>query len=297
MNEKMNKLTCVILNFNSYDIVKKLINEIKNYTIFDYILIVDNVSTDNSYEKLKNDFSTSKKIIVKQTKRNGGYGYGNNFGINYAYKKLGSNFVLICNPDVHFKETMIKKLFEFIKNSGAAIVSGVQLLNQKQASNRAWKLPHPYQWVWNEFAHKTKKSVKDLYYDTSFFTDYASQVECVPGAMLMINAKLFLDVGGYDENMFLYCEEETIGYKLKEKGYSTWLLNDLYYDHQHSASINRVYDSYKQSEFLHKSKLYFMKNYLKTPLPSRIIIKILFGGITTKQFIVGKIRQLKDGKK
>ena len=297
MNKTMNKLSCVILNYNSYDLVKKLVNKIKNYAIFDYILVVDNVSTDNSYAELRKTYKSDKKVIVKQTQRNGGYGYGNNFGIKYAYNKLGSEFVLICNPDVYFEESMVEKLYNFIKKSRAAIVSGVQLLNKKEASNKAWRLPKPYQWVWNELGHNSKHSVKDLYYDNNHFKGEASQVECVPGAMLMINAKLFLEVGGYDENMFLYCEEETIGSKLKQKGYTTWLLNDAYYDHEHSASIDRVYDNYKQSEFLHKSKSYVMKNYLNTSLANRLIIKMLFGSITTKHFIFGKIQQLKDRKK
>ena len=47
-------LGCVILNFNDSETTKKLVNNIKSYTVIDYIIIVDNKSTDTSFLELKN---------------------------------------------------------------------------------------------------------------------------------------------------------------------------------------------------------------------------------------------------
>ena len=49
----MRKLAMVIINYNDYDTTKKLIDNIKNYKVLDKIIIVDNASTDNSYNKIK----------------------------------------------------------------------------------------------------------------------------------------------------------------------------------------------------------------------------------------------------
>ena len=67
----MKKLAMVIINYNDYDTTKKLIDNIKNYKVLDKIIIVDNASTDNSYNKLKK--LTNEKIVLIRTDDNKGY--------------------------------------------------------------------------------------------------------------------------------------------------------------------------------------------------------------------------------
>ena len=75
------KNAIIILNYNDSETVVKYISQIKDYSSFDKIVIVDNCSPDGSFEKLiklKND-----KIDVIQTDGNKGYAYGNNFGVHF----------------------------------------------------------------------------------------------------------------------------------------------------------------------------------------------------------------------
>lgn len=46
----MSKVGIVILNYNDYQTTKDMIDNIKDYDSIDHIVIVDNKSTDNSYE-------------------------------------------------------------------------------------------------------------------------------------------------------------------------------------------------------------------------------------------------------
>ena len=77
-------LGVVVLNYNDAETVEKNISKIRDYSVIDHIVIVDNSSTDNSYDRLKK--LCSDRIDVVKTDRNGGYGYGNNFGIKYLIK-------------------------------------------------------------------------------------------------------------------------------------------------------------------------------------------------------------------
>ena len=77
----MSKTGIVILNYNDYETTINMLNSIKDYDSLDHIVVVDNKSTDNSYEVLKP--YESKKIDVIQSKSNKGYSYGNNVGIKY----------------------------------------------------------------------------------------------------------------------------------------------------------------------------------------------------------------------
>lgn len=48
------KIDCVILNYNDADTTTDIINHIKEYSVFNHIIVVDNCSTDNSLDRLKN---------------------------------------------------------------------------------------------------------------------------------------------------------------------------------------------------------------------------------------------------
>ena len=67
----MSKVGMIILNYNDLQTTKKYINNIKDYKVLDKIIIVDNKSTDNSYEELKK--LSNDKISVIETDDNKGY--------------------------------------------------------------------------------------------------------------------------------------------------------------------------------------------------------------------------------
>ena len=69
----------VILNYNDYENCKEILQRIENYKVLSHIVVVDYFSTDNSYSKLK-EFENEKISVIKADK-NGGYAYGNNFGV------------------------------------------------------------------------------------------------------------------------------------------------------------------------------------------------------------------------
>lgn len=260
---KQPRVVCEILNYNDAETVFRLVDKIKNYSVFNSILIIDNASPDDSFSKLKEAYKNNKKIIVRQTSKNGGYGYGNNYGIKYAYEKLNADYVVLSNPDVFFSNQMVETLLKEMIEKNAAVVSGTQRVNKQPIRTPAWKIPTAMQWILIE-TRLWKWAAKKYYYDQSLFKSKDLQVECVHGAMFLLDPKKFLNVGGYDEEMFLFGEETVLGYKLKSKGYKSFLLNNVYYDHEGSTSINKNFSSaIKQDKITHQSKLVYMQNYLQ----------------------------------
>ena len=63
------------------------------------------------------------------------------------------------------------------------------------------------------------------------------KVECVAGSLLMLSKQAFEKTGGYAENMFLYCEETTLGCKIKKAGRISYICSDVQYYHMHGVSI------------------------------------------------------------
>ncbi|MDE7056264.1 MAG: glycosyltransferase [Lactobacillus sp.] len=285
INNKKTNVVCEILNYNDAETVFRLVEKIKNYSIFSSILIVDNASSDNSFSRLKERYQNNNKIVIQQTSRNGGYGYGNNYGIKYAYKKMDADYIVLSNPDVLFSNEMVQKLLDEMISKNAAVVAGTQRVNGKPIRTPAWKIPTAMQWTLIE-TKLWKYAAKQYYYDPKLFNQRDLQVDCVHGAMFLLDPKKFLDVGGYDEDMFLFGEETVLGYKLKAKKYKSFLLNDVYYDHEGSVSIKKSFsNTIKQDEITHQSKMVYIREYLKMSPIKLKIIETIFNYIIFKKKI------------
>ena len=257
----MSKCCCLILNYNDSKTTIELVNTINYYKNIDEILVVDNCSTDNSLDYLQSIRTNHVHII--SCLHNGGYGAGNNYGIEYARKSLGCKYVIIANPDVKFTDSLIESMLGIIsKIEKCAAISAVQYdKNNNQILNIAWKIPSAFKYAFT-FSRIGTMFAKTLY-DNNYFTERVVEVDCVPGAMLMVDSDKFEQIQGYDEKMFLYCEEDTLGFKIKQNGYVTLLLTDEHYIHEHGVSINKsISSTIQQLKMVYKNKLYFMREYL-----------------------------------
>lgn len=263
--------SCLILNYNDSDTTKSLVKLIKNYPVFEHILIVDNCSSDDSYKQLKS--LESDKIHVIQTDKNGGYGYGNNYGTKYILERFQSKYILLSNPDVVFTSELIERFVNSMESdSSLAVVSAVQHdINDKPIRDLAWRVPTAFEYAVVSSGKLAKRFSTTYSIDKTLSESY---VDCVPGALLMYHTHRFLEVGGYDEEMFLFGEETTLGFKMKEKNYRTLLILDDHYRHEHSASINKsISQKTKQMDILFQSRLLFMKKYLKASFITIFIAK------------------------
>ena len=107
----------------------------------------------------------------------------------------------------------------------------------------------------------------------------AVSVDVVHGSLLMIDAGRFLEAGGYDEGIFLYQEEDVLGWKMRTMGLRTVLLLDRSYDHAHSVSISKSFSGQMERQRLREqSVFYYMKNYLHISRIQEWFAKVWFWG-------------------
>ena len=121
MNVKT-KICSVILNYNDAETTEQLVRLIHEYDVPEEIVVVDNASTDDSWDQLKG--LEDQKVHVIRAEKNGGYGAGNNFGVRYAVEHCQATHVLIMNPDVTIaEETIIRMLKLFEKHPDIGVMS------------------------------------------------------------------------------------------------------------------------------------------------------------------------------
>ena len=105
-------VSIVILNYNAGDLLLDCISSIfkSNYKNFE-IILVDNVSKDQSHKKCKEKFPN---ITLIENSENLGYCEGNNVGL----QKVNGNFVVILNPDTLVDPYWLDELLKAYKKNG-----------------------------------------------------------------------------------------------------------------------------------------------------------------------------------
>ena len=267
----------VILNYNDAETTVKLLSHIELFTLIDHIVVVDNCSTDDSFLILSSHSNT--KIDVVKSDRNGGYGYGNNYGIRYLNENYKPTHILVCNPDIDIEEDVLQRMLNTFNADPRIAVVAPFMLNRdgRKEPDCAWRLPTKYEYIFSadliigHFLRPTHYSNLDK------LTEISKEVDCVAGSLLMVDTAKMLQNGMYDENVFLFGEETTIGCKFKKAGLKTILLLQDSFLHLHGVSINKSIGSQvKKRKLMLTSRQYILKTYLGASKLDLLLAKIVY---------------------
>ncbi len=225
-------LTIIVVTYNSSHIIESCLNNL-NFDKYKAI-IVDNASTDNSIEIVKNKFP---KVQIIKIEKNIGYGRAN----NVALRQVTTDFAMILNPDAFILEKDIEKILSLLQQKQEIALAG-PLLMQYYPIQEADK------------AKQLKIAESNL---INKFDEYLS-VKYIIGAVLFLKMSVFRQIGFFDENIFLYYEDDEISWRTIQNGYQAAILPDANGFHiGHGSSGGGIRSIYKR--FWHRalSKLYW----------------------------------------
>ena len=248
----------LIINYNDYQTTEKILDNVKDYKILDKIVVVDNNSTDDSFKKLSN--FKSKKLIVIKNSQNKGYGSGINFGCKYINSKFGESYVFISNPDVViYDEEDLQKLIQTFDKDTAIVAP---IIKEHEGYNRGWKIPSPIQDSLLNliYIHRFLRP-KLLFYKDECYKKNVMEVEAVSGCFFVINSFILKQCDYFDENIFLYYEENVIAKKIQKINKKVLINTQVEVFHNHSITIDKNINHIKKYKELKKSQIYFQKYY------------------------------------
>jgi GT2 family glycosyltransferase len=259
MSISRQNLSVVIVTLKSEKVIDKCINSIDQNVP---IIIVENSNNQKFKHDLESRYQNLKCILSGS---NLGMGAGNNVGI----KAATTDYVLILNPDATLEPNSLDKLFLASKKlSEFTILSPI---------NVDLNFPN----------YKTNETSEDK--DTPFQVDY------VDGFSMLLNKNKFINDIYFDENFFLYLENNDLCIRIKRQGGSIYIVPTAKINHEGSKTVDTKYkEEVELSRNWHWiwSKFYFNKknfNFLKALkecLPTFIssILKILFYTLLNNRF-------------
>lgn len=272
------KIGLVVLNYNDYQTTLQFLNLTENISLIGHIVVVDNHSTDNSFEILKR--REDSKITVISTERNAGYAAGNNVGISELRKKISPTYIIIANPDVTFDEEFIMETLTcFYQKKDAAAVSGVMISNANFNNPKiAWKRP-----AYTDLILSNLLILRRIIGDrTNYGNEYLKserfvKVDAIPGSLFIVKNEDLQRVEDLDEDTFLYEEENILSYRLYDIGKAIYLASNVTYHHNHSISINKSIPNVgKRLDIDFESRMIYADKYLKISKIKRMFLKLTY---------------------
>ena len=246
----MDKVYIILLNYNGYDDTIDCINSINNNEKkLNYeIVVVDNASTDNSYEKLKK----IKGIKLIKNKKNNGFASGNNIGIKYALSKNAKYVLLLNNDTIDTKDSIYKVQEKMINTNNVDIMScRIMYYDNKDLINYYGGFIN---WFKGTVVMQNYKETYDKKLDNFFYCDY------ITGCFMFIDTRIFKKTGLLPEEYFMYYEDVDFCAIAKNKGYKLAVYGDSYIYHKASSSSGGEGSPFA-IEWNTRNRLKFMKKY------------------------------------
>ena len=171
----------------------------------DEIIVVDNNSPDDSCQMIKERFPN---VILIENKENAGFPKGNNIGVKIASGK----YICILNPDTVVAEDTFDKILDFAKKQDNLGIVGCKLIdgtgNFLPESKRG--IPTPFVAFTKIFSlYKIFQNIKSFgkYYASHISEYQTGKVEILVGAFMLMEKQTYGEVGGFDENCFMYADD------------------------------------------------------------------------------------------
>ena len=215
----LDNLTLVILTYKTgKEILDNCLSSIdKNIKI----IVVEN-STYFENQKYFEDKYKNIKIIL--TEKNLGYAGGNNFGLNM----VKTEYALIFNPDIICEKNFFSSIQKYLDGKLDFSIIGTSFAEQSDYHTAGF--------------FDNKKNLKEA----NFLNEFnLYDVDWVSGCSLLLNLNNFDDEKIFDENFFLFFEENDLCFRVKSKGGKIFMSTDLKITHLGFKSSLASLEKYK----------------------------------------------------
>ena len=253
------QLSVIILNYNvRYFLEQCVLSVQKALTNLDAeIIVVDNNSSDGSCEMMKQLFPQIKLI---ENPVNVGFPKGNNVGVAEAK----GEYICILNPDTVVAEDTFKKILNtkyWQLNTG---ILGCKLIdgtgNFLPESKRG--LPTPWVAFTKIFGLYKVSNFFGKYYAQYLSENQSGKVDVLVGAFMVMKRDLYLQVGGFDENCFMYSDDIDLSYMIQKVGKENFYFHETSVIHYKGESTVR--DTHYLKRFREAMQFFYKKHFKKS---------------------------------
>ncbi len=261
------QLSVIILNYNVRYFLEQCVLSVQKALegIDGEIIVIDNNSSDESCEMMKRLFQNVKLI---ENTENLGFPKGNNIGVAQAQGK----YICILNPDTVVAEDTFSKILNFVTLSAVEVQNNIGIIGCKLIDGTGNFLPEskrgvPAPWVaftkiFGLYKLFPKSSWFNQYYAQHLTENQSGKVAILVGAFMVMKRELYTEIGGFDENCFMYSDDIDLSYMVLQKGKFNYYFHESTVVHYKGESTIR--DEKYMKRFQEAVQFFYKKHFKKS---------------------------------
>ena len=201
------EVTVVMVSFHSIKLIVKPINCIDKEI---NIIVVENSNSKECKDFLEKKFPNVKVILSEKNLGNGG-------GINLGLKQVKTKYAFYLDIDTEIKEDTVKNLL-----TASTEIDNFTILAPLVENYKYKKVDYFESSIMENKEHK--------------------QMNFVPGCAIFFNMEKILQIGLFDENFFLFFEENDIYMRCLKNNHKIYLIQAAKMIHTGEMSVDKKYD-------------------------------------------------------
>ncbi|QMS90657.1 glycosyltransferase family 2 protein [Nostoc edaphicum CCNP1411] len=258
-------VSIILVNYNGAEVLPDCLNSIKKFIdIPSYeIIVVDNASSDSSVELITDKFP---EVHLLRQAENRGFGAGNNAGAKVA----SGEFLFLLNTDTILTSNILPHLLELMQADPQVGIIGPKLLNRdgslQISVSPALGIKGEYQArnMHRDYLNNSEQNLIEQRFQE------IQEVDIIVGAAFFIRSSLFHELGGFDENFFMYFEESDLCQRAQYQGYKIIYTPHVSLIHLQGYSIQKAANA--MAIEYRRSQIYYYQKH--RPLWEKLLLRI-----------------------
>lgn len=249
-------ISVIVVNYEKYEDTFACVESIlKSETTQEFkIIVVDNASPNESWEKFQ-ILKDNEKIVLLKSDENKGYCAGNNIGIKYSLEKLNAEYIWILNPDTLVKKNTLQELYDFAITKEDLGILGCKLVYYPDTQFLQGLGGGDY----GIYKYGELKPGPHIFHleDSKTKLPEVVELDLIIGASMFIPTKVFEKVGFLNERFHLYSDETEFCLRVTKFGFKNYAISAATVYHkegwrQKEQQLSAVYYTTRNSLFMIK---------------------------------------------
>lgn len=218
------------------------------------IILVWNCGPEDRLEAIRGSFPD---VVLIENKENVGFSRGCNQGL----KNAKGRYVLFLNPDTIIKDKETLSIaIKYLESNQRVGILGIKLINPNGSVQPSC---NNFPTIENLFLDHilrirlVSRTIKARFLYRFWYHDELRDVDWILGAFMMMKHTLADELGGFDEDYFLYGEDLDICYRAKQLGAAITFLPSAEVMHKG----NQQWDRERLGRIYHALVLFYRKHY------------------------------------
>jgi len=262
---KQPEISIVIVSYNTADLIGSCLDSIlSNDDLSMEIFVVDNASNDESVALVKKKYPM---VHIIANPKNLGFATAN----NQVLTMCNGRYIFFLNPDTEILPNSLKNMISYMDANPGVGLAGTKIINPD--GTLQWSVSYKY---------------PGQKYTTNELSNLPGKIACVLGASMIGRSELIKKIVGFDEDFFLYGEDQDLCLRIRKLGHEIGYIDSAAVVHLGGQSEKDSLPSEVWKKKIRAEYIFYKKHYLAKTIKriSRAnIIKAWWRIITLKLFI------------